>query len=73
MIYVGPFIVSSKTVKDTAKGATYELTAEDNDGNKLKLKFRFENFSDFEAYSVGDSIDPKPFTWQSVIMEDDHK
>lgn len=70
MIYIGPLIVSSKTIKDTVKGSVYELTAEDHDGNKLKLKFRAENFSQFKAFSIGDPIDPKTITWQSVVVEE---
>lgn len=69
MIYVGPLIVSSKSIKETVKGSVYELTADDQDGNKLKLRFRAENYSTFKAYSIGDAIDPKAITWQSVVIQ----
>ena len=67
MIYIGALIVSQKVVKDTAKGTKYNLTAEDTEGNKLTLKFTFENFTDFKALAVGDVLDPKKIEWQGQI------
>ena len=67
MIYVGPFTVSQKIVKDTVKGTQYEITAGDPEGNKFKIIFDFSNFSEFKKYSVGDEIDPGSFEWQSTL------